>query len=1464
MAAFVSETQASLRESEAALDAWFRDAEQGRDSLPAAAGRFDEVAGVMSLLAHDHAADAARHLAGTVRQLHEGVQPDEASATRLADTVGMLGFFVEAMVANAGILADFHFDPDTGVLSRLSGDAVASDTALEPAPVADPVASPPVESLEVRLDRLLTSVDSLLRDTVAEAPAADLDRQLDDTLAQVADVAQLADAGDLVANTREARRLLEESGLGAALQMATTLGRSTDGLAVAAVAAPLPEAASQIDAELLEIFLAEAAEVLEAIGQAHRTLGAQSADQASLVSLRRGFHTLKGSSRMVGLDVFGEAGWSIEQLLNFWMADEKPATPEMLTLIDDARRFFHEWVEALNTQGTSEADRDFCALARRADAMRTGRAIEETARPTTAAAAEAAPASAEPSQADEVPGSSFVENAVSIHDEDDPMAALAAHAADAASPGLTLDPTVADFSEAGSQTYSLEMPPVGEDDTGVARFDPLSFEGGESIEMPVPVDEPAPEGLDIDLSGLDVVDEPPVQAAAADDATQDDTDIVTVDGRRISHSLFRVFAAEVDDLQAGLLQDAREWQQHPQRRASEIALRSVHSLKGSAALVGADAARALAEQIERFLAAQSVNGRPASAEDLGHYGMLVQTLMGALKQYARHEPVVPIDEVLVSATELANRWQSGHTEVPGQAVAPAAIIAQGAAADAPTLSDEIDHELLPLFVEEASEYLPQIGDNLQSWLSRPDDVKLQQLVMRQLHTVKGSARMAGAMVLGQRVHEMETRVEAAMKGASVSVELIESLMAEHDLVIEQFERLLGIGEAPSAGADRSAVPEGPAAAPAVTPSAAVPGAQTEVQAEAQAGAVPEAHPEGAARIESTRSTGQALVRVRADLLDKLVNEAGEVSIARSRLDNAVNSVRLSMGELAENVNRLRKHLREIEMHAETRIQSNRDPAPKAPEGADFDPLEFDRFTRFQELARMLAEAVNDVSTVHLNSSRNLEDAVQDLSRQGQTLRQLQHDLLSVRMVQFGTINDRLYRVVRQSAKMLGKRVSLDIRGHTVHTDRGVLERMVAPLEHLLRNAVSHGIESPEERVAAGKAETGEIVIGVQQSGNEIVISMSDDGSGLNMARIRARAIERGLLNADATVSEDALADLIFRPGFSTAQAVDQISGRGVGMDVVRSEVASLGGRIEVMSEAGRGLRYQIHLPITMALAQVMMVSAGALRYAVSASSVEKLLHLNPEELASAYSRRAIEVEGKAIPLFYLSTLVNEPDQKPSAQHLSPVILVRTGSGRIAVHADEVGKSQEVVVKNVGPQVSRVGGVAGATVLGNGEIVLILNLGQLSRGVSDKLQDAAMKAGVAASLADAPITVMVVDDSVTVRKVTQRLLVREGFDVVLAKDGVDALRQLQERRPDAMLVDIEMPRMDGFDLTRSLRKDERFAGLPIIMITSRTADKHRNFALSLGVNEFLGKPYGEAELVSLLRTYTCRTGQPQAH
>ena len=613
-------------------------------------------------------------------------------------------------------------------------------------------------------------------------------------------------------------------------------------------------------------------------------------------------------------------------------------------------------------------------------------------------------------------------------------------------------------------------------------------------------------------------------------------------------------------------------------------------------------------------------------------------------------------------------------------------------------------------------------------------------------------------------------------------------------------------------------------------------------------------------------SAQSSVRVRAPVLDRLVNQAGEVSITRSRIESGVTQIKTALADLTENLERLRAQLRDIEFHGETQMSSRLEATKAASQS--FDPLEFDRFTRFQELTRMMAESVNDVATVQRSVQRSLETTEDELVAQARLTRDLQNDLLRTRMVEFEGLSDRLYRVVRQAAKETGKSVRLDIVGGAIEVDRAVLDRMTGSFEHLLRNSVVHGIESPEARRAAGKDATGSIIVALSHEGNEVAVEFRDDGGGLNLERIRDKAVARGLLAQDAQPTVDELANLIYMPGFSTAEGLTELAGRGVGMDVVRSDVIAMGGRMETATTAGQGTSFRMILPLTTAVTQVVMLRCGDMQVAVPSTLVELVRRATPAEVDEAYATGTFTSVDKALQFFWLGALLQtSPRPTDTAGRTRMVVVIRSAQQRIALHVDEVMGNHEVVVKNLGPQLVRMPGLVGITLLASGAVTLIYNpvalatlYGKAARAATDAALHAATHGGAQALLPGTPEVpvaplVMVVDDSLTVRRVTQRLLLREGYRVVVAKDGLDALERFADEVPDIVLSDIEMPRMDGFDLVRNLRADARLRDLPVIMITSRIALKHREYAAELGIDHYLGKPYAEDELLALIARYT---------
>ena len=753
----------------------------------------------------------------------------------------------------------------------------------------------------------------------------------------------------------------------------------------------------------------------------------------------------------------------------------------------------------------------------------------------------------------------------------------------------------------------------------------------------------------------------------------------------------------------------------------------------------------------------------------------------------------------------------------------------------------MDEELLPIYLEEAGDLYMQIGNNLRAWKEQPEATDFGHNLQRSLHTMKGGARMVGAMRLGELIHRMEDHVvQTAVQHDSAFWEGLESYF---DRVGNALDRLrTSENEAAVAATEAKEMPAPKGAAPEIaTQLLGVPAPALETGV---------ADRRTAAAATPERAAPPAMLRVRSDVIDFLVNEAGEMSVARSRAEVEMRAFKSGLLELTHSIERLRKQLREIEIQAEGQMQARASLSEEAEEM--FDPLEFDRFTQFQDMTRSMNESVHDVQTVQQALLKNLDESAAALLAQAHSNRELQQRLMTIRMVPFSAISERLYRTVRQTARELGKKVNLELRGGEVELDRSMLEKMTAPFEHLLRNAIAHGLEKEEERKKKGKPPIGTIRLSVRQENNEVDFELTDDGAGLDIDRLRQKALENGLLQPDEVVDENQVMQLIFSSGLSTASEVTEISGRGVGMDVVRSEIVVLGGHIDVTSVRDKGARFVVRLPLTLAVAQTVMVQADHEIYAIHSATVEQVQQVKYPELVAIYSRGNVEWNGQLYPLHNLTRLIGHEGHKLESRPYNSILLLRSGERRVAVHVDDLIGNQEVVVKNIGPQLARLPGIAGATLMGNGKVVLILNPIALTQRTSGSY-----KVGRAAAVELIQQTqplVMVVDDSLTVRKVTTRMLTRAGYQVVTAKDGLDALEKLTEFTPAVMLLDIEMPRMDGFELTKRLRNDPKFRYLPIIIITSREAEKHRLYAQELGVNAYLGKPYQEEELLDHIKFY----------
>ena len=1513
MGSVVDELRATLAEAEKSMDQFFRNPEDVA-ALKPVPGCLQQMRGVLSVLGLDQASLAVVRMRDTVERLLINdipAQERQGVFEKLGNSLGALGFLIDMLSYQRTMARKlFVYDEELGELRILMGRVRtrAADNPREAEAALESRGQEPEAELAFPDAPELTE-PSPAQDT-APALLVDLDFSLPAT---------------------------QEAAVSSPVPLDVPV---SDAAEPAGVAPPVPQDDDGED-ELLDIFLEEAREVvangLAAVAALHNEPG----DLSEQTTLRRAFHTLKGSSRMVGLNDFGEAAWSMEQTLNAWLAEQKPIKTPLLQLSSEALQAFGRWADDIATGSADHWNPQ--AFQATADAMRVEgtlvplevpgaaqpQAVPEPATlPQEPEAAEAAevPLPEDESPADTMPGPAQAEAAplefdlllpdIDLGQADDFADTSIHEAEEAASPeDAPAELTAAELAEEidfAVFEQAVEAAAQQEAPAAEAPAEPAVQEAPSQEEAFFIATDITPEFILEEPEGApdlhaasaepEIPQEPEVPAEESLDAAAAapvDEAVKVIEHLRIGIPLYNVYLNEADEWSRRLVTSLQEWSLELHRPLPDTAVALAHSLAGSSATVGFAALSEMARMLEHAL--QHVQLQPrglpeqaqcfnAAADDIRR--LLHQFAAGFLKepnaQLLEQLQAILQTEVTSGMAQLEDEAAEGEGADAVEAPAPLAVaqalpsaqpateldrdqliddaIAHAVASsvdDDIDVLDIIDPDLFPIFEEEALELLPTLGAALRQWSARPENLGARSELLHALHTLKGSARLAGAMRLGEMAHRMETAVEQ-IDTEAVTAQDIEPLLASFDGLQASFDALRTIGAQPLT--EPVAVP---AAALPDEPAAAAPAAELDAAQPKPLAVAPVARPVASA---PARTAGGQSVRVRAQLLDRLVNQAGEVMIARSRLDARMTQLRGSLDDLTGNLERLRQQLRDIEVQAESQMQSRL--ALSKDSAAGFDPLEFDRFTRVQELTRMMAESVNDVATVQRNMQRAMEGAEDDLIAQGRQARELQRDLLRTRMVEFEGISERLYAVVRQASKETGKQIKLDISGGSIEMDRGVLDRMTPAFEHLLRNCAGHGIEAPEARVAAGKPAVGTITIALRHEGNDVSVEFRDDGAGLDIDRIRAKAVAQGLIAQDAPLTDADAAQLIFMPGFSTATEVTGLAGRGIGMDVVRSEVNALGGRIETGTAAGRGSSFRMVLPLTTAVTQVVMLRAGTLTFGVPASLIEIVRRTTGAELDAAYAGHSFHDGMDDLPFYWAGALLQASARSQEVAGKSrPVVILRSASQRIAVHVDEVLGNQEVVVKNLGPQLSRLPGLAGMSVLASGAVVLIYNPVALSTVYGEQVRSATHAPAVAeapatpeaapqASASQVPL-VLVVDDSITVRRVTQRLLQREGYRVALAADGLQALERLQEERPAVVLSDIEMPRMDGFDLARNIRADAALHGLPIIMITSRIAQKHRDHAMELGVNHYLGKPYSDEELLSLVQHYTRQAAEVQS-
>jgi len=838
--------------------------------------------------------------------------------------------------------------------------------------------------------------------------------------------------------------------------------------------------------------------------------------------------------------------------------------------------------------------------------------------------------------------------------------------------------------------------------------------------------------------------------------------------------------------------------------------------------------------------------------------------------------------------------------------------------------DEDGLEILEIFLEEAQEIIDSLEETILGWQSDTNNKDHVALMQRNLHTLKGGARLSELNLLGDLSHHLETLYESVAEGRrdttdklfqlsfearDVFSSLVKEINSDQKMTVpvtfikqleEEIDEQILASYLDTDSSDRADEQE-LEAEPVESDEQEVT-EEDEQQAESEVKQqtepeqmdseeeelpkiptitdldlppldqsmpfVPVSHHEHfktakePVKKPAKAKSAAEQVKVGADTLEDLVNLASESSILRSRLEQQVSTLSTNLEEMSSTIERLRTQLRAMEVETDAQIQYRQEVI--GPDMDEFDPLEMDRYSRQQELARGLSESSNDLSNLKDNFEQLTLEAESLLIQQGQINTELQERLIDTRMVPFDSIVPRLQRMVRQISKELKKSTEITIRADG-EMDRTVLEKMISPLEHMLRNAIDHGIEPPKERKKKGKKEAGKIKIRLAREGAQVKISISDDGAGINLDAVREKAISRGVITEDTVLSNKDLTNLIFSAGVSTAEEVTQISGRGVGMDVVFNEIKQLGGYVDVETEIDEGSTFIVRLPFTVSVNNALMVSVDEDSFAIPLTNIEGIVTVSPYELEELYKldEPIYEYAGIQYDLYYLGTLLEHrvrPEFEGVIKPL-PVMLLHGVERPVAVQLDGLIGSREVVVKSLGAQLSSIGGLSGATILGDGSVVLILDIPSLWRRIINSDDEQEIEQEQLTYDEDYVPTVMVVDDSITVRKVTSRLLERNQFEVLTAKDGVDASTQLQEVQPDIILLDIEMPKMDGFELATIVKSDPDLKHIPIIMITSRTGQKHKERALSIGVDDYMGKPFGEEMLLtSIEKLIGQRAGQ----
>ncbi|NOY66839.1 MAG: hypothetical protein GXP13_05470, partial [Gammaproteobacteria bacterium] len=1250
----LKEIQVEIAKSKDAMVA-FIDAPMDFEQLKLVPSYFNSAKGGMLIMGLAEAAgliDAARaYIADDI--LRDRIEPSQQNFEYIADVISSIEYYLEALRenrANAKAILDVAYESmnalghniEKGKREERQEEPVTKEDSNHPA------------TAEFAIDTEALSA--------AEMGEQDSPEEPEDVIEQ----SESSEAEVQAETSKEAEPVAESSGSGR----------------------ELPD---DIDEDIIDIFIEEAEEVLEEIQDNLPRWKENYDDQDSLANIRRSFHTLKGSGRLVGALSIGEFSWAIEGMLNKVINGALQPSLSIVSILDDSVSALPALISELKGEGPANIDTQSFA--------------------------------------------DRVENEIN-----------------------------------GNKDEAKEAEEI------------LIAEAEQSVDQ-----------------------EPPSQV-----------EIIRV----MDPVLFDIFNKE----SAGHIESINEYINTAAEReesfVTEDLTRALHTLHGSARMAGADDIAEVAGAYEKYAKILHENESVVNEESCSFLSELVNVITEMLGLINKSgDPELDADGLVEKINALHAVEESKQEERLRTEQNEANRISEQTPGTADQSSadedeDDYDQEIIEVFLEEGTELLDSSEIILQKLIDNPADEEAIIELQRELHTLKGGALMSGIAEIGDLSHAVESVLTAVVEdGLQVSGNMIDvmhqsvdrlirllegtknkqSLEMPNDLIadlkmllevdVDQPEEVEEIEVIPDTDTslveDSAEIINFPVAEERLVeeieveePESTDKGKRKKPYIELEPPLVippPIPAPVQVSKEAAAQTTGGEMVRVRSDLLDNLVNYAGEVSIYRSRMEQQINAFGYNLVEMDQTVHRLREQLRKLEIETEAQVLFRYEQEMENNE--KFDPLEMDRYSTMQQLSRALMETTADIGSIQGLLDGLVRESETLMIQQARVNTDLQEGLMRTRMVSFSGLIPRLQRIMRQTCKELNKKANLKVVGEGGELDRNVLERITAPLEHMLRNSMAHGIESPKDRKTAGKSDSGTITLSVAREGSEIVLTLDDDGAGMDLDAIRAKAKERGLLEENSKLSDNDIMQFVLESGFSTADEVTQLSGRGVGMDVVNSEIKQLGGSLNISSETGKGARFVIRLPLTLAMNHALLVKVADETYAIPLTSVEGIVRMTYKELENynndpdsvySYADSTYDVRslGKILHANYSGFVESEG--------VSPVLLVRSGDHKMALQVDALLGSREVVVKSVGPQLSTLRGVSGATILGDGRVVLILDMSSIIRlSAAMRLTETVVAID---DKVDSKINVMVVDDSITVRKVTTRLLERNDMNVITAKDG----------------------------------------------------------------------------------------------